>query len=47
MGKTAALSAFNDPKGEFIDGELYIFAYDMNGTVLSLPYQPDLVGENR
>ena len=47
MGKTAALSAFNDPKGEFIDGELYIFAYDMNGTVLALPHQPDLIGENR
>jgi len=47
MGKTAALSAFNDPKGEFIDGELYIFAYDMNGTVLAQPHQPDLIGENR
>jgi len=47
VGKGAALAEFNDPNGDFADGELYIFAYDMNGTVLALPYQPDLVGENR
>ncbi len=46
-GKEAALAEFNNPNGEFIDGELYIFAYDMNGTILALPYQPGLVGENR
>lgn len=45
-GKTAALAAFNDPNGEFIDGELYIFAGTMNGTVLSVPYQPALIGAN-
>ncbi len=45
-GKTAALAAFNDPKGSFIDGELYIFAGTMDGTVLSVPYQPELIGEN-
>ncbi|ABN06863.1 Signal transduction histidine kinase-like protein [Methanocorpusculum labreanum Z] len=45
-GKTKALAAFNDPKGDFIDGELYIFAGGMDGTVLSLPYQPALIGEN-
>lgn len=47
VGKNEAVAAFNDPKGEFIDGELYIFAYDMNGTVLAEPHQPDMVGENR
>ncbi|MEA5037503.1 MAG: cache domain-containing protein [Methanocorpusculum sp.] len=45
-GKEKALAAFNDPNGEFIDGELYIFAGDMNSTILSHPYQPDLVGMN-
>ncbi len=45
--KEEALRAFNDPNGEFIDGELYIFAYDMNGTTLALPYQQSLVGTNR
>ncbi len=46
-GRTAALAVFNDPKGEFIDGELYIFAYDMNATTLAHPYQPGIIGENR
>ncbi|ABN06876.1 Cache, type 2 domain protein [Methanocorpusculum labreanum Z] len=45
--KEEALRVFNDPNGEFIDGELYIFAYDMNGTTLALPYQQSLVGTNR
>jgi len=47
VGKEQALAAFNDPNGEFIDGEMYIFAYGMDGEVLSLPYQPGLVGKNR
>lgn len=46
-GRAAALAVFNDPKGEFIDGELYIFAYDMNATTLAHPYQPGIIGENR
>lgn len=46
-GRDAALASFNDPEGDFIDGELYVFAYDMNGTTLALPYQSGVVGENR
>jgi len=46
-GKETALQAFNDQNGSFVRGNLYIFAYDYNGTVLSLPYQPELVGSNR
>ncbi len=46
-GREEALAAFNDPNGDFIDGELYIFANDMNGTTLALPYQPGLIGVNR
>jgi len=42
-GKLKALAAFNDPHGPFVDGELYIFALNMDGTVLSLPYQQPLV----
>ncbi len=42
-----ALATFNDVNGSFIDGELYIFAYDMNGTVIALPYQPGLIGSDR
>lgn len=45
--KEDALAAFNDPNGEFIDKELYIFAYDLNGSTLALPYQQAMVGSNR
>jgi len=47
VGREQALAEFNDPQGDFIDGELYIFAYDMDGEALALPYQPGLIGENR
>jgi signal transduction histidine kinase len=46
-GRTEALSAFNNPEGEFVRGELYIFAYAMNGTVLALPFQQGLIGTDR
>jgi len=46
-GNNAAVESFNDREGDFIDGELYIFAYDMNGTTLAHPYQPGVVGKNR
>ena len=45
-GEEKALAAFNDLNGEFIDGEMYIFAGDMNGTILSHPYQPAIVGKD-
>ncbi|MDN7024565.1 sodium:calcium antiporter [Methanoculleus sp. FWC-SCC1] len=46
-GRTESLSAFNNPEGEFVRGELYIFAYSMNGTVLALPFQQGLIGTDR
>lgn len=46
-GRTDALSVFNDPDGEFIRDELYIFAYDLNGTVLALPFQQAFIGTDR
>jgi polar amino acid transport system substrate-binding protein len=46
-GKEAALQEFNDQNGQFIDGELYIFAYDLEGNTLALPFQPEIVGTNR
>ncbi len=45
--KEDALAAFNDPNGAFVDKELYIFAYDMYGSTLALPYQPDMIGMDR
>jgi len=46
-GKDAALKEFNDINGTFIQGDLYVFAYEMNGTVIALPYQKDLLGTDR
>jgi polar amino acid transport system substrate-binding protein len=44
-GRDEALKAFNDPKGQFVRGDLYVFAYDFLGKTLSLPFQPELVGQ--
>jgi len=46
-GKARALEEFNNSTGPFVKGNKYIFAYDFNGTVLALPLQPQLIGENR
>lgn len=46
-GKEKALAAFNDLNGSFVDRDIYIFAYDYNGTVLSWAFRPDQVGVNR
>jgi len=46
-GKETALDSFNDVNGSFIQDDLYIFAYDYNGTVLAWPYRQDQIGVNR
>ncbi|HOV66823.1 MAG TPA: cache domain-containing protein [Methanoregulaceae archaeon] len=46
-GRASSIASFNDPNGSWTRKELYIFAYDMNGTVLALPFQPESVGTNR
>ena len=46
QGKDKAIEVFNDPNGEFVRGELYIIAYDFNGTRLAHPYLPNGIGEN-
>lgn len=35
-GREKAFAAFNDPNGQFVDGSLYIFVYDMQGTNLAI-----------
>jgi hypothetical protein len=45
-GQDKALGVFNDPKGKFVRGELYIIAFDFNGTRLAQPYEPELLGQN-
>ncbi|NMB78955.1 MAG: histidine kinase [Methanomicrobiales archaeon] len=46
-GKEKALAEFNNKNGSFVRGELYVFAYDYNGTSIAWPYRPDLVGTDR
>lgn len=44
-GVEKALEEFNNLNGSFVRGDLYIFAYDFNGTCLAHPINPDLVGQ--
>lgn len=46
-GKEKALAEFSDPKGSFFRGELYIYAYDYNGTTIAHPVNPEKIGVNR
>jgi cytochrome c len=45
-GKEKALQEFNNPSGQFVQGELYVFAYDLTGTVIAHPINPKQVGVN-
>lgn len=45
-GVEACLKEFNNPKGAFIRGELYMFAYDFNGVNKALGSNPKIVGKN-
>jgi polar amino acid transport system substrate-binding protein len=46
-GNDMALQEFNNRSGLFVRGELYIFAYDFNGTNIAHPIRPDLVGHDQ
>lgn len=45
-GAEAAFADFNKSDGPFMEGELYIYAYDMKGNCLALGVNPKLVGKN-
>ena len=45
-GKDKALADFNDPKGAFVKGELYVFAYTLQGSIIAHPMNPKLVGKD-
>jgi cytochrome c len=45
-GKDKAVAAFNDPKGEFVKGDLYIFMMDGNCNTLAHGANAKLVGKN-
>ena len=47
QGAEAALKAIGDPKGPFIQGELYLFAGPLDKiTLFAHPYKPELVGKD-
>ena len=46
QGKEKALAEISTPKGMFDKGELYVFAYDLNGVMLAHPKNPSLIGQN-
>ncbi len=44
MGE-AAFPLLSDPDGEYVDGDLYVFTYNMDGTIVQ-HLRPALVGKN-
>ena len=47
VGKDTAYASFNNLSGPYVSDDQYIFAYDMNGTTLVLPYQAGILGKTR
>jgi signal transduction histidine kinase len=45
-GKEKALTEFNNPKGAFVRGSLYIYAYDMKGICLAHGLFPERTGRD-
>ncbi|MDQ1813948.1 cache domain-containing protein [Massilia sp. CCM 9210] len=45
-GREKAIAAFNDPKGEFIKGDLYVFMFTFDGTALAHGQNAKMVGKN-
>ena len=45
-GKEKAIAEFNNPKGQFVKGDLYIFANNWEGICLANGGNPKIVGQN-
>lgn len=45
-GKDKAFKEFSDPKGKFVDGELYIYAYDFKGICVAHGANAKLIGQS-
>jgi cytochrome c len=45
-GKEKALTEFSKSKGTFDKGDLYVFAYDLNATIVAHPKNAKLIGKN-
>lgn len=46
-GKEKALAEFSSKNGSFFRGVLYIYAYDINGTTIAHPVNPEKIGVSR
>jgi signal transduction histidine kinase len=45
-GKDQLIAEVNKKDGPFNKGELYVFVYDLKGTLIADPVNPNLVGQN-
>jgi cytochrome c len=45
-GKEKAFAEFNNPSGKFVKGELYIFVYEPNGTMVANGQNMKLINKN-
>ena len=45
-GKEKTLTEINNPGGQFVQGDLFVWAEDFNGTVLADPYWKEGIGKN-
>ena len=46
QGKEKALAEISAAKGQFDKGEIYVFAYDLQGVIVAHPKNPKLIGKN-
>ncbi len=46
QGKEKAVAEISRPRGMFDKGELYVFAYDLQGVMIAHPKNPALIGQN-
>jgi cytochrome c len=44
-GREKAFAEINNPKGKFVDRDLYIFVYDMNGKCVAHGFNPKMIGK--
>jgi cytochrome c len=45
-GKEAVLTEIANPKGRFVEDDRYVFAVNLDGTMLAHPMNPELTGRN-
>jgi signal transduction histidine kinase len=46
QGKDKTIAEISKPKGAFDKGEVYVFAYDLQGVVIAHPKNAKLIGKN-